>query len=135
MGRKTIRRGPGSRQVSGKDLRLADELHYIQRRAAEHDRRIVTVGGLVFFYGNERCVDPGSRRSSRRPSSARRDPQPLHFEETDTTFAIAGKATTGLRARPSSILTVIPAGCPPSSVIPPAKLRNLGDLKISNMFG
>jgi hypothetical protein len=32
--------------VDGKSFRLADEVHYIQRRAAEHDERIVTVGQL-----------------------------------------------------------------------------------------
>ena len=35
--------------VDGKSFRLADEVRYIQRRAAEHDERIVTVGQLVFF--------------------------------------------------------------------------------------
>jgi hypothetical protein len=33
MGRKKIRRGPGSREISGKDFRLAEEVRYIQRRA------------------------------------------------------------------------------------------------------
>ena len=35
--------------VDGRSFRLADEVHYIQRRAAEHDERIVTVGQLVLF--------------------------------------------------------------------------------------
>jgi hypothetical protein len=35
--------------VDGKSFRLADEVRYIQRRAAEHDERIVTVGQLFFF--------------------------------------------------------------------------------------
>ena len=35
--------------VDGKSFRLADEVHYIQRLAAEHDELIVTVGQLVFF--------------------------------------------------------------------------------------
>src|SRR6201984_2829994 len=33
-GRKTIRRGPGQQIVAGKDFRLADEVRYIQRHAA-----------------------------------------------------------------------------------------------------
>jgi hypothetical protein len=48
-GRKRIKRGPGKRMVDGKSFRLADEIDYIQRRAAERDERIVTVGQLVFF--------------------------------------------------------------------------------------
>src|SRR6266481_4128696 len=48
-GRKPIRRRPGKRIVEGKSFRLADEVRYIQRRAADHDGRIVTVGQLVLF--------------------------------------------------------------------------------------
>jgi len=49
VGRKTIKRGPGKRQIEGQDFRLADEIRYIQRRAAEHDGRFVTVGPLALF--------------------------------------------------------------------------------------
>src|SRR5712671_4197539 len=35
-GRKPIRRRPGKRIVEGKSFRLADEVRYIQRRAADH---------------------------------------------------------------------------------------------------
>ena len=42
-GRKPIRRGPGKRIVEGNEVR------YIQRRAAEYDGRIVTIGQLVLF--------------------------------------------------------------------------------------
>src|SRR5215831_11653310 len=48
-GRKRIKRGLGKRMVDGKSFLLADEVRYIQRRAAEHDERIVTVGQLVLF--------------------------------------------------------------------------------------
>jgi len=48
-GRKTIRRGPGQQIVAGQDFRLADEVRYIQRHAANHHRRIVTIGQLVLF--------------------------------------------------------------------------------------
>src|ERR1700738_1584341 len=40
MGRTTIRRGAGKRRVDGKSLRLADEVRYIQRSAADHDGRV-----------------------------------------------------------------------------------------------
>jgi hypothetical protein len=49
MKRKTTRRGSGKRVVQGKDLRLADEVRYIQNRAADHDARIITLGPLVLF--------------------------------------------------------------------------------------
>jgi hypothetical protein len=42
-------RGPGKRQVAGKDFRLADEVRYIQRRAAAHAGRFVTIGPLALF--------------------------------------------------------------------------------------
>ena len=85
MGRRTIRRGPGSRAISGKDFRLADELRYIQRRAAEYDGRFVTVGGLAFFStetGDAWILDPGDHLAAR----VARDGQPEHlfYEETDT---------------------------------------------------
>jgi hypothetical protein len=41
MGRKTIKREPGKRHRAGKDFHLADEIRYIQGRAAEHDGRFV----------------------------------------------------------------------------------------------
>src|SRR5437868_14171847 len=48
-GRKTVKRGPGKRIVEGKSFRLADEVRYIQRRAADYDSRIVTIGQLILF--------------------------------------------------------------------------------------
>ena len=92
MGRRTIRRGPGSRQVSGKDFLLADELHYIQRRAAEYDGRFVTVGGLAFFStetGDAWILDPADHLAARVARDG--DPEPVYFEETNTTFAIGWK--------------------------------------------
>jgi hypothetical protein len=35
--------------VEGGRIRLADEVRYIQQRAANHDGRIVTIGQLVLF--------------------------------------------------------------------------------------
>src|SRR3981189_2514392 len=63
-GRKPRRRGPGSRIVGGKGFRLADEVRYIQRRAADHDGRIVTIGQLVLFStetGDAWLLDPADR--------------------------------------------------------------------------
>jgi hypothetical protein len=97
MERRTIRRGPGSRAISGKDFRLADELRYIQRRAAEHDGRFVSVGGLAFFStetGDAWILDPAEHLAARVARNG--DPEPLLFEETDTTFAIGWKGNYSL---------------------------------------
>ena len=47
--------------VDGKSFRLADEVSYIQRRAAEHDSRIVSIGQVVLFSsesGDAWMLDP-----------------------------------------------------------------------------
>ncbi len=56
------RRGPGQRIVEGASFRLADEIRYIIRRAANHDGRVVTIGH-----------------------------EPFHIQEADTSFAIDWK--------------------------------------------
>src|SRR6516165_8976229 len=47
--RRPVKRAPGKRMVDGKDFRLADEVRYVQRCAARHDGRIVTIGQLILF--------------------------------------------------------------------------------------
>ena len=92
MGRKTIKRGSGQRQIAGKDFRLADEIRYIQRRAAEHDGRFVTVGTLALFStdtGDAWLLDPGDHLAARVARDG--DPEDVYFEETDTRFAIGWK--------------------------------------------
>ena len=50
MRRRTRKKqGAGQRWVEGKDFRLADEVRYIQNKAAEHDGRVVSLGQLVLF--------------------------------------------------------------------------------------
>ena len=49
--------------MEGGSFRLADEVHYIQRRAADYDSRIVTIGQLVLFStetGDAWLLDPMS---------------------------------------------------------------------------
>jgi len=92
MGRKKIRRGPGQREVSGKDFRLAEEVRYIQRRAAAYDARFVTIGPLALFStetGDAWLLDPADHLAARvaRDGAA----ESIHFEETDTNFAIEWK--------------------------------------------
>jgi hypothetical protein len=92
VGRRTIKRGPGKRLVDGKSFRLADEVRYIQRRAAEHDGRMVTVGQLVLFStetGDAWLLDPPDQLAARLARDG--DPEPIYIEETNTTFAIGWK--------------------------------------------
>jgi hypothetical protein len=75
--------------VEGKSFRLADEVGYIQRRAAAHDGRIVTIGQLVLFStetGDAWLLDPADRLAARLARDG--ESEPIHIEETDTTFAI-----------------------------------------------
>src|SRR5246127_480698 len=91
-GRTRIKRGPGKRMVDGKSFRLADEVRYIQRRAAAHDSRIVTIGQLVLFStqtGDAWLLDPVDRLAARLARDGQSEA--VHLEETDTTFAIAWK--------------------------------------------
>ena len=47
--------------MEGKSFRLADEVRYIQRRAADYDSRIVTIGQLILFStktGDAWLLDP-----------------------------------------------------------------------------
>ena len=88
-GRKTIRRGPGQQIVAGRDFRLANEVRYIQRQAAHQHGRIVTVGELILFStetGDAWLLDSADRLAARLARDG--ESEPIHIEETDTTFAI-----------------------------------------------
>jgi hypothetical protein len=91
-GRKTIKRGQGKGIVGGKSFRIADEVRDIQRRAADYDSRIVTVGQLILFStktGDAWLLDPADQRAARLAREG--ESEPIHIEETDTTFAIGWK--------------------------------------------
>jgi hypothetical protein len=78
--------------VEGKSFRLADEVRYIQRRAADHGGRIVTIGQLVLFStetGDAWLLDPADRLAARLARDG--ESEPVHIEETDTTFTIGWK--------------------------------------------
>jgi hypothetical protein len=99
MCRTTIRRGAGKRRVDGKSLRLADEVRYIQQCAADHDGRVVTVGQLVLFStetGDAWLLDPADQLAARLARDG--DPEPIHIEENDTTFAIGWKGRYRIEA-------------------------------------
>jgi hypothetical protein len=92
VGRKTIKRRLGERHIDGKDFHLADEIEYIQRRAAEHDGRFVTIGPLALFStntGDAWLLDSEDHLAARLARDG--EPEDVHFEETDTRFAIGWK--------------------------------------------
>ena len=78
--------------MEGKSFRLANEVRYIQRRAADHDSRILTIGQLVLFStetGDAWLLDPADQLAARLARDGQSEP--IHIEETDTTFAIGWK--------------------------------------------
>lgn len=92
MGRRTIKRGSGKQWVEGKGFRLADEVRYIQGKAADHAGRMVTLGQLLLFStetGDAWLLDIADQLAARLARGG--DPEPIHLEETDTTFAIGWK--------------------------------------------
>ena len=80
--------------MEGKSFRLANEVRYIQRRAADHDSRILTIGQLVLFSTETRdawLLDPADQLAARLARDGQSEP--IHIEETDTTFAIGWKGS------------------------------------------
>ena len=67
-------------------------MRYIQRQAANQHGRIVTVGLLILFStetGDAWLLDPADRLAARLARDG--ESEPIHIEETDTTFAIGWK--------------------------------------------
>ncbi len=92
MGTRAIKRGKASQVIDGKDFRLAEEIRYIQDKAAEHDLRMVTIGQFILFStetGDAWLLDVTDKLAVRLARDG--DPEPIHLEETDTSFAIAWK--------------------------------------------
>lgn len=78
--------------VEGKSFRLADEVRYIQRRAADRHGCVVTVGQLVLFStetGDAWLLDPSDRLAARLARDG--DPEPVHINENDTSFVVDWK--------------------------------------------
>jgi hypothetical protein len=78
--------------VDGKDLHLADEVRHIQRCAARHTGRIVTVGQLILFStqtGDAWLLDKEDGLAAQLARDG--DPEPIHIEETDANFSIEWK--------------------------------------------
>ena len=92
MGRR-IKRGSARQALDGKGFRLADEIAYIQDKAADHDGRIVSIGQLILFStdtGDAWLLDVTDHLAARLARDG--DPEPIYLEETDTSFAIEGIA-------------------------------------------
>jgi hypothetical protein len=97
---KKIKGGPGKQRVAAKQLRLAQEIKYIQRRAAQYDARFVTAGPLVFFStetGDAWMLDPSDQLAARLARDG--DPEPIDFQESDTNFAIGWKGNYRIEGR------------------------------------
>src|ERR1700738_1927147 len=135
-GRKTIKRGPGKRIVEGKSFRLADEVRYIQRRAADYDSRIVTIGQLTLFstkIGAACLLRPADQLAARLAREG--ESEPIHIEETDTTFAIGWKGRYRIEG-PAFIYSDEDTGRGATTLgYPTDKLTRRFDREISNMFG
>jgi hypothetical protein len=135
VGQRTIRRGSGKRLIHGKDFRLADEIHYVQRRAAEHDGRFVTVASLVLFStetGDAWLLDPTDGLAARLARDG--DPEDLYFEETETRFAIGWRGNYRIEGD-AFIFTDRDSGRIVTILgYPTQRLAQLGS-KISNIFG
>jgi len=86
--------------MEGKDFRLAKEIKYIQRQAAEHDGCFVTIGPLAFFStetGDAWMLEPSSQLAARLARDG--DPEPIDFEETDTNYTIGWKGIYRIEGR------------------------------------
>ena len=72
--------------MEGASFRLADEVRYIQRRAADHDGRIVAIGQLVLF-----STDTGDAWLLDRTARSRRRERTRPHRGTDTAFTVEWK--------------------------------------------
>ena len=123
--------------MEGKSFRLADEVRYIQRRAADRDGRIVTIGQLVLFStetGDAWLLDPADQLAARLAREG--ENEPIHIEETDTTFAIGWKGRYCIQGAAFVYFRITtPAVSPRSSgTRSMSSIRRL-DREISNVFG
>ena len=79
--------------VKGKNFRLADKIRYIQRKAADYDACVVSIGQVVLFStatGDAWVVDRSEQLAVRVAREG--DPEPIHIEDTETKFRIGWKA-------------------------------------------
>src|SRR3974377_622566 len=82
-------------------LRLADEIRYIQRRAAARDGRVVAADQLVLFStetGDAWLLDPSDHLAAPLPPprARARDREAIPLEETPPSFQIAWPGSSRL---------------------------------------
>jgi hypothetical protein len=73
-----------------RQLRLVNEIRYIQQRAAAHDGRVVTIGPFILFStetGDAWLLDPSENLAARLARDG--DPELIDIRETDTTYVVA----------------------------------------------
>ena len=89
MAERSIGHKRAAQRQSRQSLHLAKEIRSIQRRAADHDGRIVSIGPLVFFAtdtGDAWILEPAEALACRLAVGG--DPLEISFEETETGYAI-----------------------------------------------
>ena len=102
--------------VDGKTLRLADEVRYIQRRAADHDGRIVTIGQLVLFStdtGDAWLLDPSDQLAARLARDG--DPNQSASKKTIPPLQLIGRAAIASMDPHSFTSIEKPETSPPST--------------------
>jgi hypothetical protein len=80
--------------VEGASFRLTDEVRYVQRRAAAHDGRIVTIGQLLLFStdaGDAWLLDRSDQLAAQLARHG--EVEPVHIEETETAFTFGWKGS------------------------------------------
>ncbi len=136
MDSRAIQRGKAAQVVDGKRLRLADEIRRIQDKAAERDKRMVTIGPLVLFStetGDAWLLDVTDHLAARLACDGA--PEPVHLEETGASFAIGwkgqyridGHAFVYSDSKTRRVTTIL--GYPTN------KIAQAADRIISNLFG
>ena len=121
--------------MEGASFRLADEVRYIQRRAANHDGRIVIIGQLMLFStdtGDAWLFDRSDQLAARLARNG--ETEAVHIEQTDTAFTIGWKGSYRLDGpafvysdqETGRVVTIL--GYPTKSLTPLSR-------QISNMFG
>lgn len=89
MAERSIGHKRTAQRQSRQSLHLAKEIGSIQRRAADHDARIVSIGPLVFFStdtGDAWILVPADELACRLAIGG--DPIGIPFDETETGYTI-----------------------------------------------
>jgi hypothetical protein len=109
-------------------------VRYIQRRAAAHDSRIVTIGQLMVFAktGDAWLLDPTDQLAARLARDGQSEA--IHITKPIPRSRSLGRAATASKDRPLSIPIATPAGPLPSSATRPTSSPGRLDREISNIF-